>query len=285
MMSQKGFSLPEIAVALGLLGGISLITMKLVQESGNNENILKARAEIQKATVLIKNSLADPDSCRKMLKQNVVLNAGLSDIIKPSEVPATNFDGTANPNGLYQALRDGSYKRLLVANTRYNGFRTGAVRISKTTNGAPNVADLILEFRVEKKGSLFANDSDADDIIITNRIPVIYFGTVNGANDTTITDCGPVVSEANETAKQKFCASLGGMATWDSTLKTCRFQTKKCLYGEAAFGVAADGTLNCQRIDMKMDPNQLLDTSPCTTASGGLKIGVNAVGKLKILCY
>lgn len=281
--NQKGFSLPEIMVALGLMGGISLVTMKLVQESSNNEVILKSKAEIQKTTALIKGVLNDPEACRKMLNQNVVSSIP-TNIIKPADVPNLNFDGTPNPNGLYQRLRDNSFKRLLVPDTKYIGFRTGAITIAPPISGTPNVADLVIDFRVERKANMFSDGNDSNDLIISQRIPFIYAGTPSGAN-TIISDCGPVLSESNETAKQKLCASLGQMAEWDSTLKTCRFQTKKCPFGQAMIKVGSNGDPVCRNIDEMLDANQLIDVTPCQSTSGRYKIGVNGSGKLKINCY
>jgi hypothetical protein len=263
LINRKGFSLPELTIALGLMGGISLVTMKLIDEQKSNEAYLRGRTEISKAVSVLKNALNDTENCRKMLAgvDLDTASTSLSSLEIPIKSSPTNF------------------MRILEANKTYNGFRTTTITVSAPAGSPPNTARVELNFRIKSRNmKLWGDANDSDDRIITERIPLII--TKNAAN--VITDCGPVVSEANLTAKQKFCQSLGGAAQWDSVNSKCVFRDMTCGYGKVPTRLTSLGGVICEDIKNKIDLNQLFDSTQCTT-TGKFRI-IEVGGKLKIDC-
>ncbi len=303
-LNQKGFSLPEIMVSLGLLGGISIVTVRLIENQANNEAHLKAKAEIIKTTSILKTILNDPEGCRNMLKDQVIPPslAGRTEIGQPPAIaPAA-----APMAGLYQRVRAGAgvlaYKEILVPNAKYGLFRTGSIGLVKTSdNDTPteilnptmmnidvDSIDLIVQFRLESKSILNAfrsDNNDANDKTFLQRIPLLV--TFNYVTNQ-IKDCGLVVSETNTAAKQKFCVSLGNMAVWDATAQRCNFVSNKCPPGQVPERQNSLATLfTCVNMADQFKADDLFDTNPtgCIAGAGGFTVATDpGTGKLKIQC-
>lgn len=299
-------------VSLGLLGGISIVTVRLIENQANNEAHLKAKAEIMKTTSLLKTILNDPEGCRNMMKDQV-LHPGWAPGVKPAvEVttpigqPPAIAPAAAPIAGLYQRVRSGAgtlaYKEILVPNAKYGLFRTGSIQLAKTSDNESktrilnptamdidvDTIDLIVQFRLESKSIMNAfrsDNSDANDKTFLQRIPLIV--TFN-YDTNQIKDCGLVVSEANAAAKEKFCASLGNLAAWDDTLQKCNFISNKCPAGQIPERQNSSATLfTCVNIVDQFKADDLFDTNTtgCTAGAGGFSVVTDpGTGKLKIQC-
>lgn len=313
-LNQKGFTLPEIMISLGLLGGISIVTVRLIENQASNEAHLKAKAEIMKTTSLLKTILNDPEHCRNMLKDQVIPNVvAVPEIDTTMGLPPALPSPSANPAlpgaGLYQRIKlpgtspqQYAYKEILVSNAKYGLFRTGTIELAKTSDSntpttilnptAMNIdvdtIDLIIPFRLETKSILNAfrsDNNDANDKTLLQRIPLIV--TFDYDNNR-IKDCGLVVSEANAAAKQKFCTSLGNMATWDATAQRCNFVSNKCPAGQIPERQNSSSTLfTCVAITEQFKAEDMFDTGTtgCIAGAGGFTVVTDPVsGKLKIQC-
>lgn len=298
-------------ISLGLLGGISIVTVRLIENQANNEAHLKAKAEIMKTTSLLKSIINDPASCR-----NMFLNQQIPDVVTTAPEtkmaigsPPAIAPAAAPAAGLYQKIKITSttygYKEILVPNAKYGLFRTGAIELTKTSdsntpttvlNPTPmsidvDTIDLIVQFRLESKSIMNAfrsDNSDANDKTFLQRIPMIVtFNTDVTPN--TIRDCGLITSEANVAAKQKFCASLGNMALWDAGTQRCNFVSNKCPYGQVPDEQNSTAALfTCVNIVDKFKAEDLFDTNPagCIAGAGGFSIITDpGTGKLKIQCF
>lgn len=289
-IKEKGFSLPEITIAVGLVAGISLVTMKVIDNQANNEARLKASAEIQKTLAVLKGILNNPDQCRGMLKDQPLSPAinGITNIIKPAAVPAP-----AQP-GLYQRIKNPttgtfSYKEILAINSNYGKFRigpAGSIQLVKVTDSGTNLdaIDLVIQFRLESKAILFRDDgNNANDKTLNQRIPLMVTFD-QGTN--LITDCGLVVSDANLAAKEKLCRSMGSMATWTGT--QCRFVANACPPGEVPERQNPTGALfTCVPLEQQFNVLDLFDTSySCSSLTGSYRIvSEGSPEKLRIRCY
>lgn len=317
-LNQKGFSLPEIMIALGLLGGISVVTIRLIENQANNEAHLKAKAEIQKATALLKTVLNDPENCRNMLKDQEIPAVMTTPETRTNvSLPPTLPTGSANPAlpagpGLYQRVKlpttpvTYAYREMLAANAQYGLFRTGDIQFAKTSDSntpteilnpaAMNIdtdsVDLVISFRLESKSILNAFRSDgnnANDKTFTQRLPLMV--TFNYANNR-IKDCGLVLSESNVAAKQKFCESLGSnMARWDAPTQRCNFiGGNTCPAGQIPrrqFKESTNSTrlFECHPISEQFKAEDLFDTTAfCHAGPGGFSVVTGASGKLTIKC-
>lgn len=281
-MMQKGFSLPEITVALGLVAGVSLVTMKLVENNARNQNTLKASSEIQKSVALLKAALNEPERCRSiLLNQTVGIGAGEGNAISANPNPMVSAQGP----GLFQEIRSGSgtaFKELLRPNTAYPGFRTANITLRKNAPTPADYAELVVNFANETDINK-RNDGSQTEADKGTRIVIPLVVKLNASNQ--ITDCQPSVSEVNEAAREKFCRSLGNLAVWDSTgTKTCKFRTHQCPSGQVPSVFQSTGALTCVPLSQQMKASDLFDAgSNCTISSGNFRI-IEQGGKLRIDC-
>lgn len=291
--NQKGFSLTEILVAVGLMGGVSLVSMKLMDNQSGNERMLKAAAEVNKAVSMVQGAISNDASCKNLLEGlTATATPGTSIPILRQKV---NF-----PNGTT------GFTELLNTSRNYGAFflQPGDIRlVAVSTNPAgTRTANLVLNFRVRKNGAKgnMTTDAGSIDNIITKTLPVEYKADTAGV----VISCGPVLSEANELARQKFCASLDpnetaaqltnpnlGVAYWDAANKKCNLRSMDCPWGQVPKEMTSLGGVQCVPLENTIDAaslQQIFDTTPCQqTAGGGTKpfnVTVGGDGRLKITC-
>jgi hypothetical protein len=139
----KGFSLPEITVALGLVAGVSLVTMKLVESNAKNQSSLASSAEIQKTVALLKQALSSSEGCRYILRNQTVGSNGT-----PVNI-TTNPQNAALGAGLFQKnARTNELVVLLKPNTTYQGFKTTSIQLQRPVGGFSDSAELIIQTTV-----------------------------------------------------------------------------------------------------------------------------------------
>lgn len=315
-LKNKGFSLPELTVALGILGGIALVTVKLIENNANNQAHLKAKSEIQKTTALLKSILNNSESCRNMLKDQVLpidnqTTTSYTTIGNPPALPA----GSTTPTfpvagGLYQRISipvpplappKYAYKEILINNANYGLFRiapngiqlrklthAGISKMDGTNNSVDNI-EMIITFRMETKSIMFRSDNnDANDATYIERIPltVTYDNTSRRINN-----CGLTVSDATIAAKKKFCESLGNMGEWKDALNKCLLKETKCDPGfvpEQQNAAASSKLFKCVPVSEQFNALDLFDTSTtgCVSTTGRYTVVSNGgtPPKLTIHC-
>lgn len=292
--NENGFSLPEITIAVGLLAGISLVTMKILDNQVTNESRLKTNTEIQKTVSLLKTILNNPRSCSELLAGQPLsptLN-GVTNVIKPAAVTAPG--STA---GLYQKITASngsvSYKEILAIDSDYGRFRigpAGSIQFVKVTNSGTgaDAIDLVIRFGLETQGIIFRDDGNSNnDKIQIQRIPLMV--TFNSANE--ITDCGLVTSDINTAAKKKLCLSLGNLAKWNDLLDKCEFNSYMCTGNQVPARQNDSGTLfTCVDIHEQFNVQDLFvtGTSACAPPNLTGKFRIEAEGtppKLAIKCH
>ncbi len=67
MKSQSGLSMLEMSISMGVLGGVMLISMNVVNQQKSNESYIKSKGEVQKAVSLLAINLKDPENCRSVI--------------------------------------------------------------------------------------------------------------------------------------------------------------------------------------------------------------------------
>jgi hypothetical protein len=260
-----GFSMPEILVALGLMGGISLVTMKIVEDQKGNEAFIRGNAEIEKTISLLKTTLNDPENCRSILAGSTLNATGTA--LGSLRIPLKTSPG--------------QFKEILAANRKYSDFETQGISLAVPAGSPPSTAEVQINFRIRSRNlSLWgaSTSTGPGDRIISKTIPVIVSQT-----GTTLTDCGPVVSDTNATAKQKFCESLGGATTWNAPTQTCSYNDMTCPFGQVLVRLTSMGGAICEDIKNHIKLDDLFDTSPCVS-TGKFRIIDNGSGKLRIDC-
>jgi hypothetical protein len=272
--NQFGFSLTEITVAIGLLGGVSLVTMKLMKDTTNNDAYLRYRAAVAQTVSLLETYTSDPQMCKTMLVGKTRTN-----VLDDSTSPPL-FGGTGE---ITVTTKTGVTKRLLTSNTNYPDFRIaspGIFLLKSVYDSASNpVSAIYIKFQIRDRSKLLFGTSGAKTLV-----KIIHVRTQLQADGVTIKSCGPLVSEGNLSAKRILCLSLKGAATWDGT--ECRLNEMKCPSGQVPFQMTSLGSVSCIPVENKVDPSQVFDFSPDTCTPGqSVRLTTGADGKIRADCF
>lgn len=273
-LTQRGFSLVEVLVSAAILGGTTLLTMKLVEDQETNRVQLERTAAVRKTMALVRSTIAN--HCRYNL-------AG------------KNF-GSVELDQIAQPFRDTGAEKVIISRaTNYDQFavRKIALQESNTANRLPpGTAEIYVEYVTGKhnkdswgiiKKLGWTNEEDeirrSEGRFYLQQIPIRV--SVNSAGE--ITDCGTLVSETNLAAKEKFCRSLGTMAGWADSGACALPNTNQCPSGQVINKITNLGTLECVDLKDKLDLTKLVNTEECTY-NGSLAIVSDGAGKLKLSC-
>lgn len=280
--NQKGFTLTELMISVALLGGVSLITMKVMEEQSGNQSYLKATAEITKTVAMLQSTLNDPAKCKEMLGGIVKP----SDLTSKTEIPELKYLVRGEMHTILGAPVDPS-----PAKQDYSEFylQKGDIALMGSEFGN-NVADLVINFRIKKRALSLRGD-DANDEVVTRRLSLV------GKFTPAVISCGPVLNDASKTAKQKLCESLigtvgssGGVqeaaAVWDDTTGTCTFKAFRCPVGEVPKRIISLGHIECEPAvnRFKIEEVVVLNQAPIDCSATNRFRLVNAGGKLTIAC-
>ncbi len=262
LRNQFGFSLAEMMVAVGLLGGVSLVTMKVIQSQAQNQSNLKMTDAVNKASLIVQTMMSNNQRCNEMM------------------VGKTRNNGT---NYTLQIASTGGNQVFLAPLTTYaEGFRTGSITLVTSSLGT-GVTDLVMEFFTRAKAvENRVNDSDSAQYSykITKRVSF-----VSELSGNVIKSCGSVLSDSDLTAKKMMCDSLGAAAaTWTSG--TCVLRDMKCTVpGEVPFQFNSLGDFECMPITNSSIRNQIFNYDVSTCSPGqGVTLGPDAGGKIKAIC-
>lgn len=290
--NQSGFSLPEILVAVGLMGGISLVSMKLMDQQAGNEKVLKANAEVNKAVALVQAALSGDASCKSLLGGKT----------PGTTLSVLEINTTRSTDGA--AVRD----QILKENTNYGAFfvPTGGIRFLPNGGVVAGNTKALLEitFWVRKnqvKANMNTEIGTQNDNKIIKTLPIEFKAATTAAPGYpvgSVVSCGPVLSESNLLAKRKFCASLDpqesdtqttqaglGVSYWDGT--NCRLNSMDCPWGKVPKNMTSLGGIQCVDLESQMDANslnQIIDPTSCRTTTGNFSIQATPGGRLRVIC-
>lgn len=268
-LNNYGATLFELLMGMAMMGGVSLVTMKVLEESANNESNLKFHASVNRATSIIQNSLSNNTRCNEMLVGKTRSAAGV-------------------PLDTLQIAKGSGFEVLLQDDRQYaEGFYIpdNGIRLAESAMGT-SVSELVITF-YGRKYSKVGQDFDIERAVaagkasrVIKRIP--FMAEVNG---TTIKACGPVISDADLKAKKTMCEALGAAASWNTGTGQCDLAEVKCPVGQVATEINSLGSYTCVDAKAAVNLNHLFDFSSTTCGPGQtVTLGVGAGGKIVATC-
>ncbi len=253
LLKARGFSMPELMIGVGILGGISLVTMKMLENQSSNESYLKFVSDVNITTTQVQTYLNDINRCQTMLAgyaKSATVNPGLI---------ADTLTQLAITQG-------GKTKVIMRENTVYSRsfisfyIPPQGIRLGSSSFGATS-AELVITFNLRSASIMKRRDTTgASDMSVTKRIPFVASFNADGV---TIKACGPVVSDANSIAKQKLCNAFiaKSAAYWDGS--NCIFNpnpaTMKCTYPYVVRAVSNLGELQCDHVLDRLTLEEVFD--------------------------
>lgn len=211
LLSIHGVSLTELMVGLGLLGGISLISMKAMQEQAGNESYLKWTAAVNRAAMEIQNTMNTAARCNEIFVGETRESTSWPNISSTARFCGKPDTSSACTYALRIKTGTGTYQELLKADTEYGeGFYIPpyGIQLATSANGS-SISELVLTFKtrnrtLRKNSASIKGTTATDQGTIIKRIPFVT--TLSG---NMIKSCGPVVADEDLKAKEIMCRSLG----------------------------------------------------------------------------
>ena len=277
--NQKGFSLAEVMIGAALMGGVALITAKLMGDQAASQAQFKARSEMAKMTSALEAALNNTDTCKRVL-------GGVTYALTGTSMGTAGTDAAV----LQYTLPDRPAVKVLLGENDYGDFivPNAGIVIKNSVYDTPaggSMIDLNLSFMVKQRGFLVrGSNPDAPDLI-RKSIPIVVQTDNLGGGNFRIRECGPVLGDANVDAKRKMCDSLiaANVAIWNGT--RCELISVKCPFGQIAIKMTSLGGIICADIKDQVNLQDLFDMSGVDCAGKpNLRID-NVGGKFKINCY
>ncbi len=296
-LKQVGFSLTEILIALGLLGGISLVTMKLMGDQSSNQNYLKSKSEIDKTVSLVAAQLADRKRCDAFVfgkrlgaavtKISSKLPNGEEKILLKSASPfSAQTEEGAEEGGGSTVVSSGPVEY----GDFYMDYNSMYIEPDPTIS---NLAHLVLRFRLKNSSFLkFQKEGDARNktsqdydprSIVEKKIPIPIVR--NFIKPVIIDSCGSQIGEAEARAREAFCTSLGEGFTWNVITSECVAREINCPIGQVVTEVTSLGDYKCGNASDHVILSNIFDLDSEKSCPNGFSLQQNSTTKkVQIRC-
>ena len=283
LLRNSGMSMTELMVGAGLLGGISLVMMRVTQQNSANEAYMRFSASVNKAALQVQNNINNKSRCSEMLVGEVRDTTPY-----PGNSPTGRVCGGQGGACSYslRTTKGTGYEVLLAADTEYaEGFYIPpyGIQLAQSSMGAA-VSELIITFKMRnrvlsKNAANIKDTAAANQGTIVKRIP--FVSELAGA---TLKSCGPVVSDSDLAAKEVLCRSLGAAGTW--TGSNCILREVKCPAGQVPSQMTSLGTFICISVLNNEMRDALFDysDSTCPPGQNAISLAAGAGGKIRVVC-
>lgn len=276
-LRQQGFSLLELTVTMGLMGLVSLFTIKIMEQQSMSQQSIEASAEINTMVSNIAQAINDPVKCNSMFYNKAAGNTfpGLSyQIVRPGLPTVTHrlVETLADHNKIYQDfyIKDSSSIVL-----QYEPA-TGTARLDVTFHVQP--------LGTTQKANLYNNPNAKT---IKRSIPFnVVLSTANR-----VMYCGPVISSNAILAKQAACSALKNVGGWwNPSTNRCEIVKQSCPFNRVFRGFTVDGSgkviPDCQPASNYVKAEDIFDLGHSMSCVGKTKwkfiVGPN--NKLRLNC-
>ena len=194
LKNHLGLSLMEITIAIGLLGGVSLATMKLMTQSQQGSSDFEKSIDVMSIEKTIAVYILSENGCKQLLSSTI---GSSFTIKKPVNTfnPSTGKIDTTYTDTLFE-------ENQIIGNVRIDQMKVSALTALNT--GDAGVLTVDLEFSTKDKAARFSSDSKTFKRQI--NVPV-------GMNGTAMTDCQLDKSSLYTNLIEKVCGGTFGAET------------------------------------------------------------------------
>lgn len=275
---QAGFSLTEVLISMGILGGIIFVAMKLMGDQSSNQSYVKGRAEVDKTVALVASHLADRKRCDAFVK-GIRINAPIAKI------------ATKLPDGGEKVILQSAAQSSPAVD--YGDFYMDYNSIYIESDPAiEDQANVVLRFRLKNSSFLKTkNENDSSKAsqdydqrsIIEKKIPVPIVR--NFIQPVIIDSCGQKVGSAEAKAREAFCTSLGEGFSWNVLTSECMAKEKNCPIGQIVVKVTSLGNYECGNAPDHVILSNVFDLESEKNCPSGFSLQQNsATKKIEIKC-
>lgn len=283
IINLKGFSLLETSISLGLMGGVVLVTfMKVSKKQAANEYYVKAKGEIQKEISLLATSMKNSENCRYFLSgiddPEDSAETEINELKAPPQKNRHEYRSSSNPEHQERKI-------MFKSNEKKKFYKTQKIALKRDENlNSRGVRNLEFIFRIKNKNNSLwgrSDDDQDDDLIITEKIPLIISSNSSGQ----VSDCYSPEGENRAKAKKSLCAQLGPMVEWSEANQKCQFKHYECPAGKVPKQVKGLGTYSegCVPAENVLKIDDLFVTGvDCEISANGVSLSTNSDGKITV---
>lgn len=224
LFNDLGISAMELVLALGMLGGLSVVVMNTIETQQNTSSKSAKTLEIENIVRRVSNGLKRKNTCNTVLAGNdlAALNGNsldLSQLGVQKKAPGDNYVGVGLVN---VELLNGTENTSTTAidTTKRSEQISLAVKLTFTTNG-PDSNELIYKVPMD----LFVTDTGSVECLSYNELGIkeqaLEDSCVMAGGTFTGTDCemNNIDADLALIIKKEFCEMIGGGQDVDGNLK------------------------------------------------------------------
>lgn len=292
-LGQKGFTLIEILVAVGISAGLALLAAKLISDQSLNQNFLRISSDIDKRHAVIQSSIKNTTVCNDTFSGIILPSTSTAEINIPKIFKSSTSSGTgaevviAFPStpGTQDYVIESMILRNPIAGSTYYDMRE-------------SVKELVVTYEMKRK---YFGD-------VQVQKPINIFMTMDPGTGA-FRECGSVLADTKADSQKKMCDALGAVnAEWVefsdyataypwlsageiSTMQTtypngkCKVKDLRCPIGEAAIKLDSLGGLVCHPVSSRLgDLSGKIDTAPKDCVGANTFQIMEVGGKFTIVC-
>lgn len=275
--TQKGFSLVELLVGIGIAGGVALMGSQIMSEQLSHKKHLDDRSEIDKITQLVRYNLSDRSNCANNLAA-----------FPPNLGHFSAAKKIAN-GGIIKVRPNGERHILVNVPSEHGAYSLENIEIVKNATNS-NILDFVLSFNWGKRKFNNDNRENPDSSAkIIKRISILASidpgpdGVIGTGNDDRW-KCGEVLSDDKVALKRDLCTSLGGIAKWKNDIEQCQIDEVKCGHNEIPTMMSSMGSYRCRPTIELVKASDVIETASVPCPAGKTVSIVVENKKFKILC-
>ena len=274
LKSNKGFSLPEVMIAVAISGVVALGAAKMMSDNQKNQSYVQTIAEINTMTNVVKMAIGDKKNCNSFISG--LTRSGEAALV--SGVDYTSID-----------IGDPSRKTSIVKvhPFTYGKFYVRGVRLYSSAEN-PKVKKIELTFDYKNSPYMMEGGTDRKRIIKNISFLADYkMGPTGIASASDPLECGDLVEDTLLESQEALCRSLGtDFAEWGTPVANkCNIKEFKCPAGQVPWVVTSLGKVICKNTEDTLDPNALIDGSAvnCPETSSNIRIEFSG-GRYRLIC-
>lgn len=271
---QQGFSLPELLLSVGLLGGLSLITMKLTGDSEAGKNYILRSSHISQLVSEVQSAINEPSRCMAIFGATTL-------------APGIDRGSINNPavlQNIKYTLPNGTEKIVLESGTpgspkEYNGvfINSGDIKVMPSAAISDHITDIEITFRL-KQAILFS--SLPQEQLIKKRFSVST--RIDSSNH--VVSCRGLIQDSDVVTRENLCKTLGDVAHWDAITEQCRHVPKICGYGKIPSTIEAFGRFDCANMDTHIPVEDLFEVSMNDCSGPDISLAQGSSNKYTVKC-
>lgn len=263
-LNEKGMSLLELVIALGIAGVISVFVADMMTEQGNRSSLAQITSEINAQHDVMQKTLRNKDACNEILQ--LAEETGAFNVTDGRVIEGIGRKNTRTENTIV-GVKTGNKGKYEITNI-----------VARNSPLSTFVKRFVITYTIPNKKII-----DGKKTII-KTIDVLAEKTASGN-----WKCGNLVENSRKEATRQMCLSLGTAVTWIEDASNvenydCVLNEFKCTGTNVPVRLEEFGKFECKPAKDVVDMTELVDPSPVDCTNKPMVSLITNGTKLKLSC-